>query len=608
MKHSIATVSLSGTLTEKVKAIAKAQYDGVELFENDLLASNVKPEELRKMLEDLNLELVGLQPFRDYEAMPEPFKSRNLERAKYKFELMHRLGTKKLFICSNTSIHTINHLDKAAEDLFDIAELAKQHDFEIGYEALSWGRFVNTYHQSVEIVRRVNHPNLGNILDNFHVSVLGSTFEDIYTIPKEKFTMVQVADAPKYDMGAMHLGRHYRCFPGQGSYPVVEFLNAVKATGYDGYLSHEIFSDEFRSSLIEPVALDGKRSLIWLEKMTSNTNNAQNESATRQQLQKLEWIEFATSAEKQTALIHILEAIGFVETGKHTSKDANLYQLGKVNIIVNRTESVQQFSPNSICSIGFQSSNNTLFQKWAEELRYKWQWGNQQKLNQSLLSVKGIGDLNYDFIEGNDDFLSEEFEIKKQSIASNGILKIDHLGHSVGAEYYQSNTLFYRAFLGLKVEESIEILDPRGIVYSRVAKNETGNIRIPLSSTLSQGTSTQQFTRQKGAGIQQIAFESNDIFKTAQSISNKSLILPIQSNYYEDLKAKTQLSDELLKQMEEYNILYDRQADGEFFHFYFKELNGLFFEVVQRKGMYERYGEINAQIRLAAQERDRVKI
>jgi 4-hydroxyphenylpyruvate dioxygenase len=607
MKHSIATVSLSGTLTEKVKAIAKAKYDGVELFENDLLASNVKPEELRKMLEDLNLTLVGLQPFRDYEAMPEPFKSRNLERAKHKFELMHRLGTKKLFICSNTSIHTINHLDKAAEDLFDIAELAKQHDFEIGYEALSWGRFVNTYHQSVEIVRRANHPNLGNILDNFHISVLGSTFEDIYTIPKDKFTMVQVADAPKYDMGAMHLGRHYRCFPGQGSYPVVEFLNAVKATGYDGYLSHEIFSDEFRSSLIEPVALDGKRSLIWLEKMTSNSINTSNENATSQQLQKIEWIEFATSAEKQTALIHILEAIGFVEAGKHTSKDAYLYQLGEVNISVNRAESVQQFSPNSICSIGFQSSNNTLFQKWAKELRYKWQWGNQPKRSQSLLSVKGIGDLNYDFIEGNDDFLSEEFEIKKQSIASNGILKIDHLGHSVGAEYHQSNTLFYRAFLGLKVEESIEILDPRGIVYSRVAKNESRNIRIPLSSTLSQGTSIQQFTRQKGAGIQQIAFESNDIFKTAQSILDKSLILPIPSNYYEDLKAKTQLSDELLKQMEECNILYDRQADGEFFHFYFKELNGLFFEVVQRKGMYERYGEINAQIRLAAQERDRVK-
>lgn len=257
MKHSIATVSLSGTLTEKVKAIAKAQYDGVELFENDLLASNVKPEELRKILEDLNLELVGLQPFRDYEAMPEPFKSRNLERARHKFELMHRLGTKKLFICSNTSIHTINHLDKAAEDLFDIAELAKQHDFEIGYEALSWGRFVNTYHQSVEIVRRANHPNLGNILDNFHISVLGSTFEDIYTIPKEKFTMVQVADAPKYDMGAMHLGRHYRCFPGQGSYPVVEFLNAVKATGYDGYLSHEIFSD---------VGLHLSSQWLWMEK------------------------------------------------------------------------------------------------------------------------------------------------------------------------------------------------------------------------------------------------------------------------------------------------------------------------------------------------------
>jgi len=33
--------------------------------------------------------------------------------------------------------------------------------------------------------------------------------------------------------------------------------------------------------------------------MTSNSNNTQNESATKQQLQKLELIEFATSAENR---------------------------------------------------------------------------------------------------------------------------------------------------------------------------------------------------------------------------------------------------------------------------------------------------------------------
>ena len=46
MRKSIATVSLSGTLAEKLTAIAGAGFDGVEIFENDLLASPLSPEEV----------------------------------------------------------------------------------------------------------------------------------------------------------------------------------------------------------------------------------------------------------------------------------------------------------------------------------------------------------------------------------------------------------------------------------------------------------------------------------------------------------------------------------------------------------------------------------
>jgi 4-hydroxyphenylpyruvate dioxygenase len=621
MKHAIATVSLSGTLIEKVKAIAKAGYDGLELFENDLLVSNIRPEELQMMLTDLNLELTGLQPFRDYEAMPEPFKSRNLERAKHKFELMHKLGTKKLFICSNTSIHTINSLDKAAEDLYDIAELAKIQGFEIGYEALSWGRFVNTYHQSVDIVRRANHPNLGNILDNFHISVLKSTFEDIYTIPKEKITMVQVADALHYDMSAIHVARHLRCFPGQGSYPVVEFVKAVQATGYDGYLSHEIFNDDFRASDTYSVALDGKRSLVWLNRMTTDladdlriTVNHNTET-----VNQIEFVEFASTADRQRPLVEMLENLGFVETHRHRTKDVTLFGLDSIKVVINRQPSDR--SENSVCAIGFVTNYKNQLESRAKQLQYEWHDGrgyevdiinsdqeNQQKLDIPL--VKGIGGMTYYFIDENQlngEFYEVEFDslIQVQSITNNGIVRVDHLGHSVATNLYASNALFYRAFLGLDVEESLEILDPRGIVYSRVAKNKAGTIRISLSSTRSIGTATEQFTTRKGSGIQQIAFESTDIFTTAQSIKNKELILQIPTNYYDDLRAKTQLSEAVIDQMQQHHILYDCQADGEFFHFYFKELNGLFFEVVQRKAIYNRYGEINAQVRLAAQERSR---
>ena len=41
--HSIATVSLSGSLDEKLRAIAAAGFDAVEIFENDLLSFNGSP-------------------------------------------------------------------------------------------------------------------------------------------------------------------------------------------------------------------------------------------------------------------------------------------------------------------------------------------------------------------------------------------------------------------------------------------------------------------------------------------------------------------------------------------------------------------------------------
>lgn len=37
MRRSIATVCISGTLPDKLKAIARAGFDGVEIFESDLL-------------------------------------------------------------------------------------------------------------------------------------------------------------------------------------------------------------------------------------------------------------------------------------------------------------------------------------------------------------------------------------------------------------------------------------------------------------------------------------------------------------------------------------------------------------------------------------------
>src|SRR5579862_3131608 len=105
MRRSVATVSMSGTLRQKLEAIAAARFDGYELFENDLMYFNGTPKEVRQISSDLGLTCELYQPFRDFEGVPEPIFKRNLERAEHKFEVMHALGCDMVLVCSNTLPH-----------------------------------------------------------------------------------------------------------------------------------------------------------------------------------------------------------------------------------------------------------------------------------------------------------------------------------------------------------------------------------------------------------------------------------------------------------------------------------------------------------------------
>ncbi len=63
------------------------------------------------------------------------------------------------------------------------------------------------------------------------------------------------------------------------------------------------------------------------------------------------------------------------------------------------------------------------------------------------------------------------------------------------------------------------------------------------------------------------------------------------------------LDDATVDELRELDLLYDRDAGGEFVHFYTRTVGTVFFEFVQRRGGYDGYGADNAPVRLAAQRR-----
>ena len=211
MRHSIATVSLSGTLPEKLAAIAAARFDGVEIFESDLVFFNGRPQDVRRIVADHGLTMDLFQPFRDFEAVSPTQFLRNLDRAERKFDVMGELGATLMLVCSNVSPETIDDAALAADQLRQLATRAATRGIRIGYEALSWGARTKSFAQAWSIIDMAAHSSLGLIVDSFHTLVLPDEWSTLKNLPGEKIFFVQLADAPKLGMNPLMLSRHFRC-------------------------------------------------------------------------------------------------------------------------------------------------------------------------------------------------------------------------------------------------------------------------------------------------------------------------------------------------------------------------------------------------------------
>src|SRR6516225_9482960 len=191
MKLSIATVSLSGDLAEKLDAIAAAGFEGVEIFENDLLSFSGTPGDVRKLIGDLGLAIIAFQPFRDFEGMPADKRERVFARAERKFDVMQELGCDLLLVCSNVSPESLGGIERAAADLRELGERAAKRGMRIAFEALAWGRHINDYRDAWEAARRADRPAVGLVLDSFHALARTPELRAMRSIPPERIFPVQ---------------------------------------------------------------------------------------------------------------------------------------------------------------------------------------------------------------------------------------------------------------------------------------------------------------------------------------------------------------------------------------------------------------------------------
>lgn len=603
MTRAIATVCLSGTLPDKLEAAAAAGFDGVEVFENDLLTFDGTPEEAGWLARDLGLAVSLYQPFRDFEAMPEPQRARNLDRAERKFDTMQALGADRVLVCSNVQAAALDDPARAAADLHEMAERAARRGLSVGYEALSWGTHVRSWRQAWDIVRRADHPALGLVLDSFHTLALGEDLAGLAeSVPGEKIFFLQLADAPRLAMDVLSWSRHHRVFPGQGELPVAPFLREVLRAGYAGPLSLEVFNDEFRGAPARRTARDAMRSLLWLEEEAGIAVHP-----APPVLSGIEFVEFAVDGEARAALSRFIGQLGFRRAGTHRSKDVEWWRAGAANLVLNSeadSAAAERFALRgpSVCALALRVDDPARLLARAEALRLP-RWSERRGPGERELPAIRLPDgllLHLVAAEGRpvweDDFRPDPAFVPQLRFTG-----VDHVAMAVSPELMDSVALALRAVLGLEPEALHELPDPYGLVRSRAFSDPTRRVRLPLNVSEAARTATGRFvSASAGAGVHHVALATEDM---DAALAGAPPLLDIPANYYEDLEARLDLSPEESAALARRRLLLDRDAEGRrFWHGYtpaFRE--GVFLEVVKREPGHAGFGAANAGVRLAAQ-------
>ncbi len=312
------------------------------------------------------------------------------------------------------------------------------------------------------------------VLDSFHILARGDTLDALPSVPVEKITFVQLADAPYMKMDLLEWSRHFRCFPGQGSCRWRRLPSRSPAVATAAPRSLEIFNDGFRASPNGATAKDGYRSLLWLEEQTRRrlpTCDADLFSPPPLPVYHgLEFIEFAASAAEAQRLGQHLQALGFQHEGSHRSRQVTLWRNGGARIVINHQP--HSWADHFINATGYRSARWRCGSSRARRLSpAPARWGmplagrRRAERNADPGDLRPDGSLIY-LIDAGEAIYERDFHLRDGVTVREDYLGIDHLALGMEADSRDNWVMFFRTVFGFSLEHEQTLPDPYGLVRS----------------------------------------------------------------------------------------------------------------------------------------------
>ena len=243
-------------LAERCEQARRAGFKGIGLWHADLehILETRTLADVKELLDDNGLEYLELECMLDWMLDPaDELRRAADERKQLLFDAAAALDAHHVKVANIFGRPCeLEFLQARYAEL--CAEAAKRHDAKMVYEFMPPDVNVQDLDTALQIVEAAGSPNAAVAIDTWHMAKLGISPDDLRRIPDGLLGWFELSDGQFENMpDPVDETINHRALPGEGEFPIREYVAAARDTGYDGPWGVEVLSADLRALPMEQI-------------------------------------------------------------------------------------------------------------------------------------------------------------------------------------------------------------------------------------------------------------------------------------------------------------------------------------------------------------------
>ncbi len=245
-------------IKQQVRVAAEAGFEGIEVWIKDLdayVTHGGTMHHLRTYIADTGITVANAIAFFSWADSDAAVRATGLQQAEREMRMLAELGCPAIAAPPYGNVESTT-LEVMADHFANLVDRAHKIGIEPYLEFWGRAKTLSRLSEAVFVALESRLPDVKILLDPFHMYTGGSDITNLAYLRGANIGIVHVNDYPAVP-GRDQIGDNERVFPGEGIAPTHELARWLEQIGYHGYLSLELFRENYGGAGAIDVATRG---------------------------------------------------------------------------------------------------------------------------------------------------------------------------------------------------------------------------------------------------------------------------------------------------------------------------------------------------------------